>query len=76
MQTANNPQMYFKMFLYLFVTMVISFLSLLDTVTDVDAMSKLEWFKLFSKASVPALISLKAYLDTSSSTNIEVEKDN
>ena len=76
MQTANNGQMYLKMFLYLFVTMVISFLSLLDTVTNPDAMTKLEWFKLISKASVPALISLKAYLDTSSSANIEVKKDN
>jgi hypothetical protein len=76
MQNANNGQIYLKMFLYIFVTMVISFLSLLDTVTNVDAMTKLEWFKLVSKASVPALISLKAYLDTSSSVNTEVKKDN
>ena len=73
MQNANNAQVYFKMFLYLFITMVISFLSLLDTVTNVDSMTKLEWFKLISKSSVPALISLKAYLDTSSTANIEKE---
>jgi hypothetical protein len=65
----KNGDIYFKMFLYIFVTMLITFLSLLDTITDVNNLSNFEWIKIIAKSSIPGLISLKAYLDTSSNNS-------
>lgn len=68
----NNPKkIYLKIFLYSFVTMLIGFLSLLDEIKDINTLTKLEWIKMLSKSSIPALISIKAYLDTSSNSNTE-----
>lgn len=56
-----------KMFLYVFVSTVISFVSLIDTVDAhyFDQVSNLDWIKIFLKSLVPGLISLKAFIDTS-----------
>jgi hypothetical protein len=56
-----------KMFLYVFVSTVISFVSLIDTLDAhyFDQVSNLDWIKIFLKSLVPGLISLKAFIDTS-----------
>jgi hypothetical protein len=56
-----------KMFLYVFVSTVISFVSLIDTVDAhyFDQVSNLDWVKIVLKSLVPGLISLKAFIDTS-----------
>lgn len=56
-----------KMFLYVFVSTIISFVSLIDTVEAhyFDQVSNLDWVKIILKSLVPGLISLKAFLDTS-----------
>ena len=56
-----------KMFLYVFVSTVISFVSLIDTVDAhyFDQVSNLDWIKIVLKSLVPGLISLKAFIDTS-----------
>ena len=69
MPQVDTYKVYIRMLLYAFITMLITFLSLVDSITDIDTMTKLAWFKLIAKSSVPALISVKAYLDTSSGTN-------
>jgi hypothetical protein len=55
------------MFLYVFVSTVISFVSLIDTVDAhyFDQVSNLDWIKIVLKSLVPGLISLKAFIDTS-----------
>jgi hypothetical protein len=65
----KNGEIYLRMFLYIFVTMLITFLSVLDTITDVNSLSNFEWIKIIAKSSIPGLISLKAYLDTSSNNS-------
>ena len=56
-----------KMSLYVFITTLITFVSLVDTldVHHLDQISSLDWIKMFLKSLVPGLISLKAFLDTS-----------
>ena len=63
---------YAKMFLYTAVTGIITFVSLLDTidVNHINDMNKIEWLKIILKSSLPSLVSLKAFLDTS--VNAEV----
>lgn len=56
-----------KMSLYVFISTIISFVSLIDTMDAhyFDQISDLDWIKIVMKSMVPGLISLKAYLDTS-----------
>jgi hypothetical protein len=56
-----------KMSLYVFVSTIISFVSLIDTLDAhyFDQISNLDWIKIFLKSLAPGLISLKAFLDTS-----------
>jgi hypothetical protein len=63
---------YTKMFLYTAVTGIITFVSLLDTidVNHLNDMNKIEWLKIILKSSLPSLVSLKAFLDTSVSTEV------
>jgi len=63
---------YTKMFLYTAVTGIITFVSLLDTidVNHLNDMNKVEWLKIVLKSSLPSLVSLKAFLDTSVSTEV------
>jgi len=60
-----------KMSLYVFVSTIISFVSLLDTLDAhyFDQVSNLDWIKIFFKSLAPGLISLKAFLDTSMNDN-------
>lgn len=55
------------MFLYVLITMLISFFSMIDTM-DLDKLKELsnvEWLKLIGKSFLPAFISLKAFFDDS-----------
>lgn len=56
-----------KMSLYVFISTIISFVSLVDTLDAhyFDQISNLDWIKIFLKSLAPGLISLKAFLDTS-----------
>jgi hypothetical protein len=58
---------YVKMFLYTFITMVITFFGLLDTlkVSSFDQISSMDWFKILGQSALPSLVSLKAFLDQS-----------
>jgi hypothetical protein len=60
-----------KMSLYVFVSTIISFVSLLDTLDAhyFDQVSNLDWIKIFLKSLAPGLISMKAFLDTSINDN-------
>lgn len=60
-----------KMSLYVFVSSIISFVSLIDTLDAhyFDQISNLDWIKIFLKSLAPGLISLKAFLDTSINDN-------
>lgn len=55
------------MFLYVFISTIISFVSLVDTIDAhyFDQVSNLDWIKIFLKSLTPGLISLKAFIDTS-----------
>lgn len=67
------------MFLYVIVSTIISFISLLDSINvdDFHQISNLEWFKLVFKSFLPSLISVKAFLDTSvSDVNKNIEEQN
>jgi hypothetical protein len=61
------------MFLYVFVTTIITFCSLVDTISadSLSSVSGLEWMKIILKSLVPGLVSLKAFLDTT----VVVNKD-
>jgi hypothetical protein len=52
---------------YVFVTTVITFVSLIDSieVRHFSDVSNLEWLKLLLKSLLPGFVSLKAFLDTS-----------
>lgn len=72
---ARKPMdnMYLRMVIYMIVTMLITFFSVLDSM-DIDKikdLSNMDWIKILIKSSLPALISIKAYFDDSSRTNIE-----
>jgi hypothetical protein len=56
-----------KMFLYVFISTIISFVSLVDTIDAhyFDQVSNLDWIKIVLKSLTPGLISLKAFIDTS-----------
>lgn len=55
------------MFLYVFISTIISFVSLVDTIDAhyFDQVSNLDWIKIVLKSLTPGLISLKAFIDTS-----------
>jgi hypothetical protein len=68
-----------RMFLYVFVSTIISFVSLIDTMDahHFDQVTNLDWIKIVLKSLLPGLISLKAFMDTSmtdvnSKINIEL----
>lgn len=56
-----------KMSLYVFISTIITFCSLVDTIDahQFDHVSNLDWIKIGLKSLVPGMISLKAYLDNS-----------
>lgn len=60
-----------KMSLYVFISTIISFVSLIDTLDAhyFDQISNLDWIKIFLKSLAPGLISLKAFLDPSINNN-------
>ena len=67
----KNFEFFLKMFLYVFVTTIITFCSLVDTISadNLSAITGLEWMKIILKSLVPGLVSLKAFLDTTVSSN-------
>lgn len=56
-----------KMSLYVFISTIISFVSLIDTLDAhyFDQISNLDWIKILLKSLAPGLISLKAFIDPS-----------
>lgn len=60
-----------KMSLYIIVSGIISFVSLLDAINvhDLGEISNLDWIKITFKSLLPGLISIKAFLDTTISDN-------
>lgn len=60
-----------KMSLYVFISTIITFCSLVDTIDahQFDQVSNLDWIKIGLKSIVPGLISLKAYIDNSLNDN-------
>lgn len=66
---VGDYKVYLKMFTYVFVTILITFLSLLDSVDTLDSVTALQWVKMVAKSCIPGLISLKAFLDTSLNDN-------
>jgi hypothetical protein len=59
------------MFLYVGVTTIITFVSLLDALQshNFSDVSNLDWLKICLKSLLPGLVSLKAFLDTTINTN-------
>ena len=53
------------MFIYIGITAVITFATLLDTFTNIqiESFTKFDWIKLTFKSFIPSLVALKAYLD-------------
>jgi len=65
-----------KMSLYVFISTIITFCSLVDTIDahQFDAVSNLDWIKIGLKSLVPGMISLKAYIDNSLN-EVKTEKE-
>ena len=62
---------------YVFVTTVITFVTLLDTIEgrNFSDISNLEWVKLFLKSLLPGFVSLKAFLDTTINSDKKSESE-
>jgi hypothetical protein len=56
-----------KILVYVFLTALITFVALLDTISaeQINMFTCFDWLKLTIKALVPGLVSIKAYLDNS-----------
>lgn len=56
---------YLRMFLYVCVTALITFVTLIDSFTNeqIEVFTAFDWSKLIFKAFIPSLVSIKAYLD-------------
>lgn len=56
---------YLRMFLYICVTALITFVTLIDSFTNeqIETFTAFDWSKLTFKAFIPSLVSIKAYLD-------------
>ena len=67
-----------KMSLYVIVSGVISFISLLDTlnVEHINDISNMEWIKIVFKSILPGLVSVRAFLDTSFIDNKKDSNEN
>lgn len=65
------------MFFYMALTMLITFFTLIDTMTidQLKNLTNLEWIKLVIKSSLPALISLKAFFDDSAHNKPEIKEE-
>ena len=66
------------MSLYVIVSGVISFISLLDTlnVEHINDISNMEWIKIVFKSILPGLVSVRAFLDTSFIDNKKDSNEN
>lgn len=75
MNKNPNVKIYTRMALYTFLTILITFFSLIDTldVTSLGSITQMEWIKLISKSLVTGLISLKAFLDDTINNKKEEE---
>ena len=69
--------LYIRMSAYVFVTTVITFVTLLDTIEgrNFSDISNLEWVKLFLKSLLPGFVSLKAFLDTTINSDKKSESE-
>ena len=69
--------LYFRMGAYVFVTTVITFVTLLDTIEgrNFSDISNLEWIKLCLKSLLPGFVSLKAFLDTTINSDKKAESE-
>jgi hypothetical protein len=58
-------KLYVRMFIYIGITALITFATLLDTFTNeqIFSFTKFDWVKLSFKSFIPSLVALKAYLD-------------
>jgi uncharacterized membrane protein len=75
MTEVSPYKVYTKMLIYAFITMLISFLSLIDNINDISSVTSFEWIKMVAKSIIAALISVKAYLDNSgNSDEIKIEE--
>jgi hypothetical protein len=74
----ENAKLFGKMFLYIFVTTIITFVSLVDTLDAhyFNQISDLDWIKIGLKSLAPGLISLKAFLDTSMNESVAKPQQN
>jgi len=74
----ENFKLFSRMFFYVFVTTVITFVSLLDTVDShhISDVTNLDWIKMGLKSVVPGLISLKAFLDTTVNNHQNSQDEN
>lgn len=73
----TNFNLYLRMFLYVFITTVITFVSLLDTIdkSNLSDISNLDWMKICLKSLLPGFISLRAFLDTTINSNKKTESE-
>ena len=73
----TNFNLYLRMFLYVFITTVITFVSLLDTIdkSNLSDISNLDWIKICLKSLLPGFISLRAFLDTTIKSNKKSESE-
>ena len=62
-----NNKLLLRMFLYVFISTIITFVSLIDTINvhNFNEVSNLDWIKICLKSLLPGLVSLKAFFDTS-----------
>ena len=62
----KKSKMYVRMSLYIGITAIITFLTLIDSFTNeqIETFTDLDWLRLTFKSFIPSLVSLKAYLDS------------
>jgi hypothetical protein len=65
MLNNKNVKIYSRMIIYTFLTVIITFFSLIDTldVHSLSSVSQMDWIKLLCKSFATGLISLKAFFD-------------
>lgn len=62
----KQSKMYVRMSLYIGITAIITFLTLIDSFTNeqIETFTNFDWFRVTFKSFIPSLVSLKAYLDS------------
>lgn len=67
-EKGSTISMWFKIGFYFFASLLVGFEAQIDNIHNMDAFTTLDWIKLTIKSVLPAVISMKAFFDTSVSS--------